>query len=199
MHVPFPVGELQWGCQAADITCSPVCAVCCKSTVSDPWQKWMFHPAVSPSPLLSCICLSPAASRLSSLPAAVTAQGLQGFPDCAECSLGVTRAARVGNEHGTVLGPFSSSIHPPARLQEAPAQAQPAALPTVWKRGEGGCTGVPHAEIISATHLQHFTLSQGLLFASEKNPMENTSLKSPPSAPLLHHPSYAQLSFSRSF
>lgn len=106
---------------------------------------------------------------------------------------------------GSVMSTGQSWAHspvlfiPPARLQEAPAQAQPAALPTVWKRGEGGCTGVPHAEIISATHLQHFTFSQGLLFASEKNPMENTSLKSPPSAPLLHHLSYAQLSFSRSF
>lgn len=84
-------------------------------------------------------CLSPL------LPASCSyCPGLAGFP------LTVLNAALVLQEpQGSVMSTGQSWSHSPvlfilpARLQEAPAQAQPAALPAVWKRGEGGCTSTP--------------------------------------------------------
>lgn len=96
------------------------------------WWEWMFHPAVSPSSPLTCICLSPVASHLSSLPAAVTAQLLH-FP----------RAGRIGNECrslGATLQ-FSSSTEQGCQHQLRHSQRF---SPQPWNREAGGCTSVLH-------------------------------------------------------
>lgn len=107
-------------------------------------------PAVSPSPLLTCICLSPAASHLSSLPAAVPAQCLR-FP----------RAARMGNEHRTVLVPPSSSVHPPSRAARStssgPASSSPHSLEERRRRVHQ-CT--THRDYISNTSATFYSLSR---------------------------------------
>lgn len=113
------------------------------------WQKRMFHPAVSPSPFLTCVCLSPAASHVSSLPAAVNAQLLH-FP----------RAARISNEHRTVLVPPSSSIHPPSKAASACSGPASSSLHSLQERSRRMCQCTTHTDYISNTSATFYSFSR---------------------------------------
>lgn len=181
VHVPFPVGELQWGYQVAESTAAQlVQCVARASWRSWLWWKWMFHPAVSPSPLLTCIRLSPVASHLSSLqllllPSAWVSQELEGSVMSAGVSV-----------------PSSSSVQPPSKAASTCSGTARGSLHSPGGEKQEGVSVYHTHKLKLVTHQQHFTLSHRLLFAGEKKSRKNRSLKGPPSAPLLSLLSYAQ-------
>lgn len=118
---------------------------------------WMFHPAVSLSPLFNCICLSPVATHLTSLPAAVTAQCL--------CLL---RTGGQSWSHPPVHSSTQQGCKPLLRHSQQFS-------PQSWRREAGGCTSVPHTHFILVTHRQHLLSLTGYFLPVKKKSRENTS------------------------
>lgn len=118
---------------------------------------WMFHPAVSLTPLFTCIYLSPVATRLTSLPAAVTAQCF--------CLL---RAGGQSWSHPPVHSSTQQGCKPLLRHNQQFS-------PQSWRREAGGCTSVPHAEFMLVAHRQPLLSLTGYFLQVKKKSRESSS------------------------